>query len=496
MLGHNERQFNRWMVAALLSGFLLLIAAFLLVILGFRNSAASSALVRHTYEVKDGLDDLQIAVERSESARRGYIIAPNAYRLQTYRTWSPRIVENLNRLEELVRDNPGQMERIKAIRPMVVRELAELDLSMDMATGGQREAALERFASTNTLSNVQQIRDQATAIEAVEDRLLGQRLATAERQLSILQWLLVAAGAMLALVSGLTFWLVRRYTGALLASQTVLHRMNTDLEGIVAERTANLQRANDEIQRFAYIVSHDLRAPLVNIMGFTAELQRADETVEQFIDTLEAEHPDLVTQDLRVAAREDLPEAISFIRSSTQKMDRLINAILALSRQGRRVLTPERLDMDKVVGDIVNSLAVQADERGATIDVKSPLPAIRHDRLVIEQIFTNLIENATKYLLPGRPGIIRVRGKAQGDRVRFEVEDNGRGIAKDDHERVFDLFRRSGQQDQKGEGIGLATVRALAYRIGGTVTLRSTPGEGSIFRVDLPSEYNEEGISR
>ncbi len=174
-------------------------------------------------------------------------------------------------------------------------------------------------------------------------------------------------------------------------------------------------------------------------------------------------------------------------------MDRLINAILSLSRQGRRVLTPELLQMDRIVSEIADSLAVQAEERGATITVEKPLPEIFHDRLAIEQIISNLMENATKYLAIGRPGEIVVRGSVSGSRARFEIEDNGRGVAPDDHERIFELFRRSGQQDQKGEGIGLANVRALAYRLGGTVTVRSDLGSGSTFLVDLPVEFSGEG---
>ncbi|RYG94874.1 MAG: GHKL domain-containing protein, partial [Alphaproteobacteria bacterium] len=251
-------------------------------------------------------------------------------------------------------------------------------------------------------------------------------------------------------------------------------------------------RANEEIQRFAYIVSHDLRAPLVNVMGFTSELEGADKQLATFLDKVEAERPDLVSQDAAFAVREDLPEAIGFIRSSTQKMDRLINAILALSRQGRRVLTPVELDMNVLLDEIAASLTTLAEDRDAEI-VLQPLPAIRHDRIAVEQIFTNLIENALKYLRPGVPGRIVVSGRQDGDRAIFEVEDNGRGIKEGDHERIFELFRRSGEQDQRGEGIGLANVRALAYRLGGTVEVRSQFSEGSVFTVTLPTEYVDEG---
>ena len=493
MLGQTERQFNRLMLAGLIAGFLLLLAAFVLVVLGLRNSASASRLVQHTYEVKDGLADLKVSLERSESARRGYLLVPSDYRARTFLASSRAVLPALNRIEELTADNTQQMDRLRRMRPLVVQELAELERSMDLATAGRLAEARAAFADTDSLAAIRKIRTMATDISAVEEGLLRNRSSELATSQESLQWLLLLTGLMLAAVAVATFWVVRRFTQALLATQTRLNELNVGLEAAVAERTADLKRANDEIQRFAYIVSHDLRSPLVNVMGFTAEMDRADRLMTDFVQKVEAEKPELITEEVRMAAREDLPEAIGFIRSSTQKMDRLINAILALSRQGRRVLTPEQLSMDDLVGDIADSLAVQAEARGATITIARPLPQLHHDRLAIEQIFSNLIENATKYLATGRPGEIVIRGKRNRHRAIFEVEDNGRGIAPQDLERVFELFRRSGPQDQKGEGIGLATVRALAYRLGGTVTVRSNLGEGATFVVDLPVEFSAEG---
>lgn len=95
-----------------------------------------------------------------------------------------------------------------------------------------------------------------------------------------------------------------------------------------------------------------------------------------------------------------------------------------------------------------------------------------------------------KYLSPDRAGQITVRGRREGQRVTIEVEDNGRGIAASDHQRVFDLFRRSGNQDQPGEGIGLAHVRALAYRLGGVIEMASELGQGTTFRLNLPTKLD------
>ena len=100
----------------------------------------------------------------------------------------------------------------------------------------------------------------------------------------------------------------------------------------------------------------------------------------------------------------------------------------------------------------------------------------------------NLLDNAVKYLDPSRPGLVRVTAETRGSRVAVHVADNGRGIAPQDHARVFELFRRAGAQDRPGEGIGLAHVKAMARALGGRVTLRSAPGEGSTFTVILPQE--------
>ena len=114
------------------------------------------------------------------------------------------------------------------------------------------------------------------------------------------------------------------------------------------------------------------------------------------------------------------------------------------------------------------------------------LPALIGDRLSVDQIFANLLDNALKYLDPARPGRIVVRGKAAHNFIRFDVEDNGRGIDAADLQRIFELFRRAGPQDRPGEGIGLAHIRALVRRSGGRIGCQSEPGKGTTFSVWLP----------
>jgi|GEM_PF-1423808 len=278
---------------------------------------------------------------------------------------------------------------------------------------------------------------------------------------------------------------VERRTAQLERARSRLAELNVDLERAVQARTAELTVANDEIQRFAYIVSHDLRSPLVNVMGFTSELETVRADVAAFIAEVAEKAPQIPTAEVRLAVETDLPEALGFIRASTQKMDRLINAILKLSREGRRVLAPESVDMQGLIETLRESLAHQLVEGDATIEVGA-LPTITSDRLALEQIFGNIVDNAVKYLDRDRPGRIGITAADAGPLVRFEVSDNGRGIAPGDFERIFDLFRRAGRQDVAGEGIGLAHTRALVRRLGGTIEVASTPGEGSTFTITLP----------
>ena len=185
--------------------------------------------------------------------------------------------------------------------------------------------------------------------------------------------------------------------------------------------------ANEEIQRYAYIVSHDLRAPLVNIMGFTSELDAARRDIERFRAEAIAAVPALEKSDAMRAIDTDLGESIDFIRTSTQKMDRLINAILKISREGSRVLTPEPVDMTVLAEDVAKTVAHQLAEAGGTMTVQ-PLPPVVSDRLALEQVFGNLVGNAVKYLTPGVPPVIVVAAEERGADIEYTVSDNGRGV--------------------------------------------------------------------
>jgi signal transduction histidine kinase len=444
--------------------------------------------------------DVLEAVTQAESSQRGYLLTDKAFYLTPYRESVARLPGMIQRLSDEFPDDP----ELPQWRSAIADKLAELAQTVQLGTEGRRDEALALVRSDRGLHTMQQVRAIA---ESMTQRQRERLVADLQHSRAGVQLVMIVDLATLLVLAALVRVVVvgvQRSAARMRATQVALKSAHDELaarrpmlEAAVAARTAELSRANDELQRFAYIVSHDLRAPLLNIIGFTSELDGATRRLNDYVTrTMEAGGA-AVPEDVRLASEEDLPEAIGFIRSSTTKMDRLINAILQLSREGRRRLTPERLDMNAVLSDLVASLKHQVEEADATVKI-GPLPGLTCDRTAVDQIFSNLLENALKYTVAGRAPAIEVGGRTQLDRngnrvASFTVADNGRGIPERDMERIFELFRRSGVQDRPGEGIGLAHVRALVRRLGGDVSCSSTPNVGTVFTVLLPLTFHAAG---
>ena len=267
---------------------------------------------------------------------------------------------------------------------------------------------------------------------------------------------------------------------------------NTARKQVEAEQKKLYQRlreANEEIQRFAHVVSHDLRSPLVNIMGFASELDVARKDIFERLAALRAQVGGDPHRESDDALRADVEEAISFIKSSVGKMDRLIAALLKLAREGQREFQPQFIDMSQLFRSTLDALAYQTQTVHAQISI-GELPSITSDRLALEQVFSNLMDNAVKYLRTDVPGSIEVRATETGAAITYEVHDNGRGIDVKDRERIFDLFRRSGVQDRPGDGMGLAHARTLVRRLGGSINVESGSDCGTVFSVTLPKRWS------
>jgi signal transduction histidine kinase len=288
-----------------------------------------------------------------------------------------------------------------------------------------------------------------------------------------------------------------------------LRRLNAELQTEIAERrraeeqlqryAAELEEINEELKNFAYIVSHDLRTPLANIKGFSDVLGSMIEESNSIIDKCLPHLDGTERAKLIAALREDVPEALRTIASSVNRMDGLIGAILRLAHLGRQALDPEPIDMNALVRSLLRSMVHQIEQSGVRVKVgtlEAPgaseepsdwaLPPVVADIVAMEQIMGNLLDNAVKYLQPGRPGEIEITAERGPGEITFHIRDNGRGMKKEDIPRAFEIFSRVGKQDVPGEGMGLAYVRTLLRRHGGRIWCESEPGVGTIFSFTIP----------
>lgn len=431
--------------------------------------------------------DLLSLLRGAESGQRGFLLTGNDEFLEPFRNARMHLKQKLDVLGDLVSDRPAKRERMVDLNRLFDLKLAEMDETVRLTDAGDTKGATRIVINETGLQLMEEIRAILDSfIQRSDENIdagVASQLATTDR-LRIIN--IAGAIAIMVLLAG-TAYTIARHIKALTDARRELETLNQDLESRVAGRTEDLMRANQEVQRYAYIVSHDLRAPLVNVMGFTAELAEALEPLRAYVlaDGTTVGEQDILKA--RQAVSEDIPEALTFIRSSTRKMDGLINAILKVSRDGRRELKPELVSIALAVENTVNAVHHQISEEGGSVETRIDVPALVTDRFSLEQILSNLVDNAVKYADGSRALKLCIRSLRDGPAyVRIEVEDNGRGIAAADHERIFDLFRRSGKQDKSGEGIGLAHVRSLARNLGGDITVKSKEGEGTTFLLRLP----------
>lgn len=238
---------------------------------------------------------------------------------------------------------------------------------------------------------------------------------------------------------------------------------------------AELARSNAELERFAYVASHDLQEPLRKIIGFTELLQQHHEPVD-----------------------DDEAEYRRYVIESAYRLKRLIKDLLSYSRAGRRELAQERVDLQVVVGEVLDDLALAVEEQDATIEV-GELPVVVGDDGQLREVFQNLVSNALKYRAPDRPSLVRISevapdgDDADGARAEVVVADNGIGIDPGQRDAVFEVFRRlHPAHAYGGTGLGLALVQRIVGRHDGTVSIRDSPvGDGIAVHMTLP-RYQEQ----
>jgi signal transduction histidine kinase len=183
----------------------------------------------------------------------------------------------------------------------------------------------------------------------------------------------------------------------------------------------------------------------------------------------------------------DIPAELAFIGASSDKIDDLINSLLKLSRIGNRELMIEKIDMDALIRVMIRSFSDRIRDQGVTVNVGKLSPAVA-DKTSMEQVVGSIVDNALKYLEPGRRGVVDITGEQTDTETIYHIRDNGRGITAEDMHAVFNLFRRAGPQDIPGQGMGLSYAKTLIRRHEGRIWCESEKGQGSTFSFTIPTE--------
>lgn len=271
--------------------------------------------------------------------------------------------------------------------------------------------------------------------------------------------------------SGIVLWLDTRMVPVfdIAANEYVALSVALDVTSSVNSERKTEER-NRDLNEFTYMISHDLKAPIVTLRGMLG----------------------ILDDELGSTASEEVGQALTYMEKATYRLEQLVEGILELARVSSTEKILEPIDIQSAINEVLEDFKFEMERQQAHITTVAELPWVMGNRTELYQIFSNLIGNALKYGESGRPLMISIaaRDVASRYRVTIDVKDNGRGISEEYRNMIFKPFNRGGDDTVRGSGVGLACVKRLVEKLEGSISVQSVVGEGSVFTIELRRARN------
>ncbi len=412
--------------------------------------------------VYSSVAELQMLAQDAESGERGFLLTGDERFLMPLE--QGKLLLNSEALNSLSAANERKEVKpeVDQLVRLVRQEYGQVDQVLDAQRTQGYPAAIYSLKTGNLGNTMSQIRAKSTAILKTLDQE-DAKYNTAGRKLYSRTFAFYAVSTLV--IIAVLAWLYNELVSYLHgrdAALAELAALNADLETRIGERTSDLRQANEELQQFAYVASHDLQEPLRTITSFSQLLQK------RYKGRLDG----------------DADEFIEYIVTSARRMTDLINGLLAMVRLRKSGQPAEPVSFEKLLQDAESSLQAAIRESDAEIQ-HGPLPALAVDHVQFSQVLQNLISNAIKYRRDERP-VVRIEAHREPSDWVFSLEDNGRGFNQEFAERIFGLFQRLPSGGIEGTGMGLSIARKIVERHGGRIWAESKDGVGSTFYFSLP----------
>ena len=443
-------------------------------------------------------------MEANTFVRRVVLLGNNAVLASNTDESLRKTSDEFEKLRFLVRDNATQQAKVEAAAADAKQLEQWLTEVNRLATTNRRDEAINRLKGQegeNLLVSVREKLDDFLKVEERLDEVRQNALGDSWREQNWVIGIGLGLSAALGLAVAMIFSrdIVGRF-GQLtenvyrLGDKKELTQPLTGrdeiarLDTVFRAMARSLREREQENEMFIYSVSHDLRSPLVNLQGFSEELNLSCQDMRSALAGVEDAGG---RRALRIVEK-DVPESLHFIKTAVSRLSAIIDALLRLSRVGRVEYQIQPVNIAEIVKRIVEALDNTIEGRKATVTTGALPPALG-DPTAVEQIFANLIANALHYLDSARPGRVEIgtlapgQEKAPAGLQTYFVKDNGLGIPEAYQQRVFLAFQRLHADVVQGEGVGLALVYRMVGRLGGKIWLESTAGIGSTFFVALPA---------